>query len=67
MEPGIVEKVREAAVECAALYALKYSEEFLPYAADFVAAAWGALVDAGPQPKYDAVYISKFFFKKPIT
>lgn len=47
--------MREAAVESAGLYALKYSEEFLPHAPGFVTAAWGALVDAGPQPKYDAV------------
>lgn len=57
-EPGVVEKVRAEAVECAALYALKYGEEFSPHAPAFVTAAWEALVDAGPQPKYDTVTAS---------
>lgn len=52
-----MEQLRTEVCECAALYALKYEEEFAPHAPAFVTAVWTVLLATGPQPKYDAVSI----------
>ncbi|KAG6449355.1 hypothetical protein O3G_MSEX006002 [Manduca sexta] len=60
--PGIMERLRTQVCECAALYALKYEEEFGPHAAGFVTAVWKILLSTGPQPKYDALVSNALTF-----
>lgn len=59
-KPGVMEQLRTEVCECAALYALKYEEEFGPHAPSFVTAVWTVLLATGPQAKYDAVYVCFF-------
>lgn len=54
-KPGVMEQLRTEVCECAALYALKYEEEFHPHAPGFVTAVWTVLLATGPHAKYDAV------------
>ncbi|XP_038218626.1 exportin-2 [Zerene cesonia] len=54
-KPGVMEQLRTEVCECAALYALKYEEEFGPHAPGFVTAVWNVLLSTGPQTKYDAL------------
>lgn len=53
--PGVLEQLRSEVCECAALYALKYEEEFAPHAPAFVSAVWGLLLTTGPGARHDAV------------
>ncbi|XP_052743189.1 exportin-2 [Bicyclus anynana] len=54
-KPGVLEQLRTEVCECAALYALKYEEEFAPHAPAFVSAAWHVLLGTGAMPKYDSL------------
>ncbi|CAB3229559.1 unnamed protein product [Arctia plantaginis] len=60
--PGVMEQLRTEVCECAALYALKYEEEFAPHAPAFVTAVWTVLLATGPQPKYDALVSNALTF-----
>ncbi|PZC71936.1 hypothetical protein B5X24_HaOG212249 [Helicoverpa armigera] len=53
--------------ECAALYALKYEEEFGPHAPSFVTSVWTVLLATGPQPKYDALVSNALTFLAKIA
>ncbi|XP_068624899.1 exportin-2 [Battus philenor] len=61
-KPGIMEQLRTEVCECAALYALKYEEEFEPHAPSFVTAVWTVLLATGPQTKYDALVSNALAF-----
>ncbi|CAH0717735.1 unnamed protein product, partial [Brenthis ino] len=61
-KPGVMEQLRTEICECAALYALKYEEEFGPHAASFVTAVWNVLLSTGPKPKYDALVSNALTF-----
>ncbi|CAK1543500.1 unnamed protein product [Leptosia nina] len=61
-KPGVMEQLRTEVCECAALYALKYEEEFGPYAPGFVTAVWNVLLSTGPQTKYDALVSNALTF-----
>ncbi|XP_041975508.1 exportin-2 [Aricia agestis] len=60
--PGVLEQLRTEVCECASLYALKYEEEFAPYAPPFVTAVWQLLLSAGIQTKYDALVSNALTF-----
>ncbi|VVC91320.1 unnamed protein product [Leptidea sinapis] len=60
--PGVMEQLRSEVCECAALYALKYEEEFGPHAGGFVTAVWNVLLSTGPQTKYDALVSNALTF-----
>ncbi|XP_053618509.1 exportin-2 [Plodia interpunctella] len=66
-KPGILEQLRTEVCECAALYALKYEEEFAPHAPPFVTAIWTVLLSTGPQPKYDALVSNALTFLAKIA
>ncbi|CAG5027047.1 unnamed protein product, partial [Parnassius apollo] len=61
-KPGVMEQLRTEVCECAALYALKYEEEFAPHAPSFVTAVWTVLLATGPQAKYDALVSNALTF-----
>ncbi|XP_045540379.1 exportin-2 [Papilio machaon] len=61
-KPGVMEQLRTEVCECAALYALKYEEEFHPHAPGFVTAVWTVLLATGPQAKYDALVSNALTF-----
>ncbi|XP_045505161.1 exportin-2 [Colias croceus] len=61
-KPGVMEQLRTEICECAALYALKYEEEFGPHAPSFVTAVWNVLLSTGPQTKYDALVSNALTF-----
>ncbi|KAM3961378.1 LOW QUALITY PROTEIN: chromosome segregation 1 [Aphomia sociella] len=65
--PGVLEQLRSEVCECAALYALKYEEEFGPHAPSFVTAVWTVLLSTGPQPKYDALVSNALTFLAKIA
>ncbi|XP_059055862.1 exportin-2 [Achroia grisella] len=65
--PGVLEQLRTEVCECAALYALKYEEEFGPHAQSFVTAVWTVLLSTGPQPKYDALVSNALTFLAKIA
>ncbi|XP_026750496.2 exportin-2 [Galleria mellonella] len=65
--PGVLEQLRTEVCECAALYALKYEEEFGPHAPSFVTAVWTVLLATGPQPKYDALVSNALTFLAKIA
>eukprot|EP00118_Oscarella_pearsei_P025556 m.308373 g.308373 ORF g.308373 m.308373 type:complete len:973 (+) comp43881_c0_seq1:68-2986(+) len=52
-EAGPLELIKSQICDNVAMYAQKYDEEFEPYLARFVTAAWELLVNTGPQIKYD--------------
>ncbi|XP_075985331.1 chromosome segregation 1 [Anticarsia gemmatalis] len=66
-KPGVLEQLRTEVCECAALYALKYEEEFAPHAPAFVTAVWTVLLSTGPQPKYDALVSNALTFLAKIA
>ncbi|XP_049879838.1 exportin-2 [Pectinophora gossypiella] len=61
-KPGVMEQLRTEVCECAALYALKYEEEFAPHAPAFVTAVWTVLLSTGPHTKYDALVANALTF-----
>ncbi|XP_013137862.1 PREDICTED: exportin-2 [Papilio polytes] len=61
-KPGVMEQLRTEVCECAALYALKYEEEFHPHAPGFVTAVWTVLLATGPHAKYDALVSNALTF-----
>ncbi|XP_063387881.1 exportin-2 [Cydia fagiglandana] len=65
--PGVMEDLRCEVCECAALYALKYEEEFAPHAPGFVTAVWHVLLATGPQAKYDALVSNALTFLAKIA
>ncbi|XP_026320326.1 exportin-2 isoform X2 [Hyposmocoma kahamanoa] len=60
--PGVMEQLRTEVCECAALYALKYEEEFGPHAPGFVTAVWTVLLSTGPQIRYDSLVANALTF-----
>ncbi|XP_047035356.1 exportin-2 [Helicoverpa zea] len=66
-KPGVMEQLRTEVCECAALYALKYEEEFGPHAPSFVTSVWTVLLATGPQPKYDALVSNALTFLAKIA
>lgn len=54
-KPGVMEDLRTEVCNCAALYALKYEEEFSPYAPSFVTAVWNVLLSTNSKVRFDAV------------
>ncbi|XP_026728372.1 exportin-2 [Trichoplusia ni] len=60
--PGVLEQLRSEVCECAALYALKYEEEFAPHAPAFVSAVWGLLLTTGPGARHDALVSNALTF-----
>ncbi|XP_050552238.1 LOW QUALITY PROTEIN: exportin-2 [Spodoptera frugiperda] len=65
--PGVMEQLRTEICECAALYALKYEEEFAPHAPAFVTCVWTVLLATGPQAKYDALVSNALTFLAKIA
>ncbi|KAL0811832.1 hypothetical protein ABMA28_009260 [Loxostege sticticalis] len=66
-KPGVLEQLRTEICECAALYALKYEEEFAPHAPGFVTAVWTVLLATTPHPKYDALVSNALTFLAKIA
>ncbi|CAH2986728.1 unnamed protein product [Chilo suppressalis] len=66
-KPGVLEQLRTEVCECAALYALKYEEEFVPYAPGFVTAVWTVLLSTNSQSKYDALVSNALTFLAKIA
>ncbi|XP_028160985.1 exportin-2 [Ostrinia furnacalis] len=66
-KPGVLEQLRTEICECAALYALKYEEEFAPHAPGFVTAVWTVLLATTPHRKYDALVSNALTFLAKIA
>ncbi|CAH4023889.1 exportin-2 [Pieris brassicae] len=61
-KPGVMEELRTEVCECAALYALKYEEEFGPYAPGFVTAVWNVLLSTSTHARYDGLVSNALTF-----
>ncbi|CAH2246370.1 jg27637 [Pararge aegeria aegeria] len=66
-DEGVMEQLRTEVCECAALYALRYEEEFAPYAPAFVNAVWQVLLTTGADPKYDALVSNALNFLSKVA
>ncbi|XP_050356310.1 exportin-2 [Nymphalis io] len=61
-KPGVMEELRTEICNCAALYALKYEEEFSPYAPAFVTAVWNVLLNTDSKLRFDALVSNALTF-----
>ncbi|KAL4708636.1 hypothetical protein ACJJTC_008162 [Scirpophaga incertulas] len=61
-QPGVLEQLRTEVCECAALYALKYEEEFAPHASSFVVAVWTVLLSTNAEQRYDSLVSNALTF-----
>ncbi|XP_045455694.1 exportin-2 [Melitaea cinxia] len=61
-KPGVMEDLRTEVCNCAALYALKYEEEFSPYAPSFVTAVWNVLLSTNSKVRFDALVSNALTF-----
>ncbi|XP_034826240.1 exportin-2 [Maniola hyperantus] len=66
-KPDVMVQLRTEVCECAALYALKYEEEFAPHAPGFVTAVWHVLLTTGAKPKYDALVSNALNFLSKVA